>query len=230
MPGASRGNRLAPQGMCRMRLQRHFNAWSRNSAAHARLHRKQRRPLPLRGSVPFACPYGRKTTVNSGTTHHTRPPKEAGVCAGQSHIAHPSAVASQAESASSILVTRSRNRPQASGLGVVCCLVSGRGRSGPSCMSEPKPSVWGAGPRCSPYCVRVAVQVELCHQAWGSPTGFGGGSRSVDTALCRAVASQPRGPAPCRSVSMTSVACASGSWAAGSLSAPGLLRASLRRA
>ena len=35
-----------------------------------------------------------------------------GICAGQSHITHPSAVASQAESASSILVTRSMIKAQ----------------------------------------------------------------------------------------------------------------------
>jgi len=39
------------------------------------------------------------------------------ICARQSHTGHPSAVASQAESASSILVTRSMMKPQVSGLG-----------------------------------------------------------------------------------------------------------------
>jgi hypothetical protein len=54
------------------------------------------------------------------------------ICSRQSHTARPGVVASQAESASSILVTRSMRNPQVRGPGVLCCLVQlgGPGRAG----------------------------------------------------------------------------------------------------
>jgi hypothetical protein len=49
------------------------------------------------------------------------------VLPGQRHTATASVVDSQAQSASSILVTRSNTKPQASGPGLLCCLDHFRG-------------------------------------------------------------------------------------------------------
>ncbi len=94
----------------------------------------------------------------------------------------------------------------------------------------PEPCGTGSRAEVLPHCVRVAVRAEQYHRVRVPSTCFDDGSRSADPVPRRAVVAQPRGPAPCRSVSMTSAASASGSGAAGSWSAPGLLRASLRRA
>jgi len=96
---------------------------TRDNAIRSAQASRARMARLLVAPVPTVCPYERTTTVNSGAVQPSRPPQREGICAVQRHAIHPSAVASQAESASSILVTRSRICPQVSGLGVVCCLV-----------------------------------------------------------------------------------------------------------
>ena len=72
--------------------------------------------------MPEPCQIVRGTTGNGGDQVTGQSGSRSQSTAGQ-RVSHAQRTqASQAESASSILVTRSRMKPQVSGLGFVCCL------------------------------------------------------------------------------------------------------------
>ncbi len=116
------------------------------------------------------------------------------VCPGQRPSGFASALASQAESASSILVTRSRSKPQVNGLGFVCCLVQFEGCVPSAC---PKSTSSGRikGVRASLWTPRAStVSNGGTHFLWPAPQALRvsvkshAQSRSSRGGVCQALA------------------------------------------
>jgi hypothetical protein len=113
---------------------------------------------PRAHSVPVrADNYGQQRCDPTRTATRTQ-----AICARQSHTSHPSAVASQAESASSILVTRSMEKAQVSDLGRFCWAGPVRPVRTESCPAAPR-----APRRC-----RVSASSRVAPPSRPRPSGY----------------------------------------------------------